>query len=774
MSHWRAAAKMLLLLITAVAIFSPGFVRAGNPDSITLSFTPSDIWPPIAITNLSALAGGREGEVQLTWTAPYENDAFPGSGAVEGYYIEYDAFSISDLGGDTTAWWNTAGGWQQITFANEPGQTEQETIDSLWPGTTYYFAIKSYDDASPPNESPIDTRAASVVNQAYCMVPDTPPATPKGLTALAGAGEVVLSWTELTPDEKGIDFDYYKIYRSSISPSFLSAIGTTTLTVYFDTGLQYNTTYYYAISAVDQPPLVLESALSDVVAVWVRKVPDDPTLVLKDRTTGNPNYTDEQLVDVEVGNDDDATQWLISETQPTQPTEDDPDWGSEPTTFTLSIGDGLKTVYIWIKNAAGDINTGPVSATITLDTTGPAIYLIRSDVLRAKTTESFKLTIELVNSDTGEPKDGADNPFIITACTVGGEDAPGNWIKISGPSRLSDGRAEIWVSYDTVGKIRFKVSDDFGHPEAYTDVIEIEPVGLRYHLEAPGTVQAGEEFPLKVKLVDTGAGNPVTPSEYARQVNLVAYSSPVGTPAEGELKVKSFYLQGGEKTLLQSYSLAHIIYIEASDAKVYTPASALGRTADIEVIGVPKTVMKFDGMYREMHDGIYLRSSTRIIIMSVTDIVAETILYRDNDGDWKTYVEPFTLSPGAHTIEYYGIDKYEHKERINRSKKIYVTFFGGGVINIPNPFKAGREETWIEYDLEEPSNVTITIYDLFGQEVWHKNYAAGENGGKEVDNSIPWDGRNLSGKVVANGGYICRIWVEKEKRHMVRKIAVAK
>jgi len=28
--------------------------------------------------------------------------------------------------------------------------------------------------------------------------------------------------------------------------------------------------------------------------------------------------------------------------------------------------------------------------------------------------------------------------------------------------------------------------------------------------------------------------------------------------------------------------------------------------------------------------------------------------------------------------------------------------------------------------------------------------------------------------VVANGGYICRVWIEKEKRHMTRKIAVAK
>jgi len=332
-----------------------------------------------------------------------------------------------------------------------------------------------------------------------------------------------------------------------------------------------------------------------------------------------------------------------------------------------------------------------------------------------------------------------------------------------------------------VGKIRFKVSDTLGYEPGYTAPIDIKPWGLRYDLEAPERVEAGREFSLTVRLIDDpaegGAGNPVTPNEYARQVKLDAYSSPVGTPAEGELKIKSFYLQGGEKTVLESYNFAHVIYIEAYDAGAYDPAVTSkppDRTGDIEVIGAPKTVMKFDGMYREMYDGIYLRSSTRIIIMWVTDIIPEPILYRDNGGDWKTYVEPFTLSPGAHTIEYYGIDKYGNKEMINRSKKIYVTFFGGGVTNIPNPFKAGKEPTYIEYDLKEPSNVTITIYDLFGQEVWHESYASGENGGKKVDNSVAWDGRNLSGKVVANGGYICRIWVEKEKRHMVRKIAVAK
>ncbi len=340
---------------------------------------------------------------------------------------------------------------------------------------------------------------------------------------------------------------------------------------------------------------------------------------------------------------------------------------------------------------------------------------------------------------------------------------------------LNNGQAEIEVSYDTVEKIRFKVSDDLGHEPGYTAPIDILPWGLRYELEAPERVEAGREFPLVIRLVDSGARNLVTPAEYDRQVKLVAYVSPPGTPAEGVLKTKSFYLQGGEKTILESYNLAQLIHIEASDGEAKIPQSVAGRTGDIEVIGTPKTVMKLDGVYNEKDGALYLKGTTRIIIMSVSDIVAETILYRDKGSDWKTYVGPFALSPGRHNIEYYGIDGYGHEERINRSKPIYVSFFGSGdgVSNRPNPFKAGKEETWIEYNLEEPSNVTITIYDLFGQEIWHKSYAAGENGGREA-NQVSWDGRNLSGKVVANGGYVCRVWIQREKRHMLRKIAVAK
>jgi len=415
----------------------------------------------------------------------------------------------------------------------------------------------------------------------------------------------------------------------------------------------------------------------------------------------------------------------------------------------------------------------PQSVTIPMEA---AIYQVTSTVLGARTIDSFKLIIELVDPETGQPKAGANNAFILTPCTVDYKPAPSKWTKTGGSSALDNGRAEIWVSYDTVGRIRFQVSDGFGRPEAYTGPIDIRPLGLRYDLETLGKVEAGAEFPLTVKLIDTGAKNIVTPKEYSRQVKLVVYSSPDGKPAEGELNIKTFYLQGGTITIPQSYNLAHYVYIEASDAQVYDPLSAPGRTADIEVAGAPVTVMKLDGVYNEINGALYLRNSTTVSILSTSRIVADTILYNIDGGDWKIYKGPFILSPGAHTIEYYGIDKYGHAENINQSKTIYVSFFSDGVDGVrnrPNPFRAGKEETLIEYNLKQPSNVTITIYDLLGQEVWHKNYMVEENGGSKV-NSVPWNGRNLSGEVVANGGYICRIWIETEKRHMLRKIAVAK
>ena len=61
--------------------------------------------------------------------------------------------------------------------------------------------------------------------------------------------------------------------------------------------------------------------------------------------------------------------------------------------------------------------------------------------------------------------------------------------------------------------------------------------------------------------------------------------------------------------------------------------------------------------------------------------------------------------------------------------------------------------------MPENADVTLRIYDLFGNLVWSKNIPAGSEGGLGRDqsphaNSVVWDGRNDKGQKVGSGGYI--------------------
>ncbi|MBI2061611.1 MAG: hypothetical protein HYT87_17870, partial [Nitrospirae bacterium] len=101
--------------------------------------------------------------------------------------------------------------------------------------------------------------------------------------------------------------------------------------------------------------------------------PPNPTLSISDPTPASAGYTNNNPVNATIGNDAQAVGWCLSETQSTAPAAAHACFaGTEPTTFTLSAVEGSHTVYAWVKDAGGNVNTGPsVSATITLDTTLP-------------------------------------------------------------------------------------------------------------------------------------------------------------------------------------------------------------------------------------------------------------------------------------------------------------------------------------------------------------------------------------------------------------------
>jgi len=68
----------------------------------------------------------------------------------------------------------------------------------------------------------------------------------------------------------------------------------------------------------------------------------------------------------------------------------------------------------------------------------------------------------------------------------------------------------------------------------------------------------------------------------------------------------------------------------------------------------------------------------------------------------------------------------------------------------PNPF---NPQTVIRYDLPEPGDVRLTIYDILGRVVRRLVEGKREGGYHRVT----WDGRDDAGHPVASGVYLCRI-----------------
>ena len=68
--------------------------------------------------------------------------------------------------------------------------------------------------------------------------------------------------------------------------------------------------------------------------------------------------------------------------------------------------------------------------------------------------------------------------------------------------------------------------------------------------------------------------------------------------------------------------------------------------------------------------------------------------------------------------------------------------------NCPNPFNA---KTVIAYQLSEPGNVRLGVYDLLGREVVVLVDAKRDPGYF----SAVWDGRDANGKEAASGVYFC-------------------
>ncbi len=182
------------------------------------------------------------------------------------------------------------------------------------------------------------------------------------------------------------------------------------------------------------------------------------------------SYTTSASVTLSLSATDDmgVTGYYVSASS-TAPSASDTGWKSFTSTtsytgsisYTLSSGDGEKTVYVWYKDAAGNVS-GVASDSIILDTAAPtgSVSINGGDY-----TNSTTATLTLSASDSG----GVTGYYISTSSSTPSASASG-WVSITSSTGYSgsvsytlssgDGNKTVYVWYkDVAGKVSSSASD---------------------------------------------------------------------------------------------------------------------------------------------------------------------------------------------------------------------------------------------------------------------------------------------------------------------------
>ncbi|MFH1958084.1 MAG: fibronectin type III domain-containing protein [bacterium] len=215
---------------------------------------------PAAVTGLTA--GSAYNALHLQWVSPGDDDwsGVLTSGSM--FRIEYSSWAGTVWSTNTSV---GDGYYVDISTSDlVPLSACSHVVTGLQGDTSYYFVIWTADEVL--NWSGISNAATG------WTLDNVAPSAPAGLTAIAGDIEVSLSWTQNAEP----DVEHYRIYRSTTSDwasaGSTTAVSSATLTVFTDTGLANNSTYWYRVTAVDTSGN--ESAYSnDVSTVPVDMMP---------------------------------------------------------------------------------------------------------------------------------------------------------------------------------------------------------------------------------------------------------------------------------------------------------------------------------------------------------------------------------------------------------------------------------------------------------------------------------------------------------------------
>ena len=223
-----------------------------NSTTRQVNVTPESVQPtlPLEPENLQAVGGN--GQVDLSWTSPSSDGGSP----ITNYIIYRGTTSGSE------------------TFLVRLGSVLSYTDLGLANGITYYYTVAAINGVG---HGPNSTEANAT--------PATTPSEPLNLAAIAGDGQVTLTWTAPISDG-GLPIMNYTLYRGTASggETLLMTLGN--LLTYSDTGLANGQTYYYRVSASNS---VGEGPKSTEVNATPATIPSEPLNIVA--TTGGGQVT---------------------------------------------------------------------------------------------------------------------------------------------------------------------------------------------------------------------------------------------------------------------------------------------------------------------------------------------------------------------------------------------------------------------------------------------------------------------------------------------------
>jgi hypothetical protein len=400
--------------------------------------------------------------------------------------------------------------------------------------------------------------------------------------------------------------------------------------------------------------------------------------------------------------------------------------------------------------------------------------------------EPWTMSVSRVDIVTRELVTGDDRSFVLTAWSG---NAPRPDFNLTPPGILADSvgttvqgiRTFSTQRYDRAEPIFLRLTDEF-QGQAFSDVITVlaAPASeLTLWVEdVPGQPLARPLRPNQVAtaVVSVGdrSGNPVSGLDLTFRI--VRGDARLGSAQAAEVTVASDPAGRADVDLT-------VIPFGREDALVEAiHGDLMSNQVLVDIIGPPLTVVSFDPPSSPFGDGFYIAGDTRIMLSASTEdpggiqAIFADVDVLDPPRPTQTYTGPFSLrdlgldTPGVHTLRFFA----EEVSGVLEEVKTVELYLGTSlttsrpITNRPNPFRAGEEPTVILFNPDRTGTVTVSISDLYGDQVLtHQlDVVAGETA------QFVWDGRNGAGHVVANGGYICRIF--GDGLQLRRKIAVVK